>query len=143
MARPQPHADFTVKFLLGCFVFAVAATALLAFGSAWFTELAVGGVPADRVDSVLNRMIERVGGGTAPSSLFFVGVFTVSTVFALAKTDDTQCIVNVTGQQWWWECDYPAGKCGDVEIPAPIVTSGEGKPCLRDSIKAQKQVKKP
>ena len=26
---------------------------------------------------------------------------------ALSKTDDTQCVVNVTGQQWWWEIDYP------------------------------------
>ena len=25
-----------------------------------------------------------------------------------AETDDTECVVNVTGQQWWWEIDYPA-----------------------------------
>ena len=58
--------------------------------------------------------------------LLFVGVFTVSTVFALAKTSDTQCIVNVTGQQWWWEYDYPVQDgCLPGGIDTPIVTSGE------------------
>ena len=58
--------------------------------------------------------------------LLVVGVATVSTVFALAKTDDTQCIVNVTGQQWWWEYDYPAQTgCAPGGITTAIVTSGE------------------
>lgn len=57
--------------------------------------------------------------------LLFVGVGTVSTVFSLAKTGDTQCFVNVTGQQWWWEYEYPVQDCGGVKIPQPIVTSGE------------------
>ena len=58
--------------------------------------------------------------------LLFVGVFTVSTVFALAKTSDTQCIINVTGQQWWWEYDYPVQDgCMPGGIDTPIVTSGE------------------
>lgn len=57
--------------------------------------------------------------------LLVVGVFTVSTVFSLAKTDDTQCVINVTGQQWWWEYEYPVQDCGGVSISAPIVTSGE------------------
>jgi len=53
-----------------------------------------------------------------------VGIPTVSTVFKLAKSSDTQCIVNVTGQQWWWEYDYPAQEgCGG--ITAPIITSGQ------------------
>ncbi len=43
---------------------------------------------------------------------------------ALAETDDTECVVNVTGQQWWWEIDYPSQDgCGGIE--APIVTSGQ------------------
>lgn len=54
-----------------------------------------------------------------------ISVPTVATVFKLDKKDDTACVVNVTGQQWWWEYDYPTGKCGDVEITEPIVTSGE------------------
>jgi len=33
--------------------------------------------------------------------LIGIGIPTVSTLFRLAKTSDTQCIVNVTGQQWW------------------------------------------
>ncbi len=58
--------------------------------------------------------------------LLFVGVFTVKSVFALAKTSDTQCTVNVTGQQWWWEYDYPAQSgCMPGGITTPIVTSGE------------------
>ncbi|MEP7048450.1 MAG: cytochrome c oxidase subunit II [Ilumatobacteraceae bacterium] len=57
--------------------------------------------------------------------LIGVGIPTVSTVFSLAKTSDTQCVVNVTGQQWWWEYEYPVQNCGGVEIAQPLVTSGE------------------
>ena len=57
--------------------------------------------------------------------LIGVAIPTVGTLMALSKTDDTQCYVNVTGQQWWWEIDYPTGMCGDTEISAPIVTSGQ------------------
>jgi cytochrome c oxidase subunit II len=53
-----------------------------------------------------------------------VGIPTVSTIFDLADTSDTECIVNVTGQQWWWEYDYPAQEgCGGIS--EPIVTSGQ------------------
>ena len=56
--------------------------------------------------------------------LIGVGIPTVSTIFKLAKTDDTECVINVTGQQWWWEYDYPVQDgCGGIE--APIVTSGQ------------------
>ncbi|MDP9463946.1 MAG: cytochrome c oxidase subunit II [Actinomycetota bacterium] len=57
--------------------------------------------------------------------LIAVGIPTVSTVFSLAKSGDTQCVVNITGQQWWWEYEYPVQKCGDVDIAEPLVTSGE------------------
>jgi cytochrome c oxidase subunit 2 len=58
--------------------------------------------------------------------LLVVGVATVSTVFALAKTDDTTCVVNVTGQQWWWEYDYPVQTgCVVGGITKPIITSGQ------------------
>ncbi len=57
--------------------------------------------------------------------LIAVGIPTVSTVFSLAKTSDTQCVINVTGQQWWWEYEYPVQSCGGVEISEPVVTSGE------------------
>lgn len=56
--------------------------------------------------------------------LIGVAIPTVATVMALDETDDTECIVNVTGQQWWWEMDYPVQDgCGGVS--APIVTSGQ------------------
>jgi cytochrome c oxidase subunit 2 len=58
--------------------------------------------------------------------LIGVGIPTVSTVFSLNKTSDTQCVINVTGQQWWWEYEYPVQEsCGGVAITEPIVTSGE------------------
>jgi len=56
--------------------------------------------------------------------LIGVAVPTVGTLFALAETDDTECYINVTGQQWWWEVDYPAQDgCGG--IAEPIVSSGQ------------------
>ena len=55
--------------------------------------------------------------------LAVVGVFTFRTVFDLAKTDDTEMIINVTGQQWWWEYDYPVQN--DYGITQPIITSGQ------------------
>lgn len=59
--------------------------------------------------------------------LIGVGVPTVGTIFDLAKTDDTEMTINVTGQQWWWEYDYPAvGDNSEVYgISEPIVTSGQ------------------
>jgi cytochrome c oxidase subunit 2 len=56
--------------------------------------------------------------------LIGIGIPTVSTLLDLAKTSDTQCVVNVTGQQWWWEFDHPVQDgCGGVA--EPIVTSGQ------------------
>ncbi len=60
-----------------------------------------------------------------------IAVPTVATVIALNDTDDADCIVNVTGQQWWWEYDYPIAADGSIcgFMPsgeaAPIVTSGQ------------------
>ena len=58
-------------------------------------------------------------------ALILVGVAvpTVTEVFKLDRKDN-ECVVNVTGQQWWWEYDY-SGTCGGVEIATPIVTTGE------------------
>ncbi len=55
--------------------------------------------------------------------LTVVGVFTFRTIMDLAKTTDTQMVINVTGQQWWWEYDYPAQT--DQGITQPIITSGQ------------------
>src|SRR3954465_8331247 len=63
--------------------------------------------------------------------LAVIGGFTVNTVFELNRTDDTQCEINVTGQQWWWEFDYPVAADGSIcgympsNPAAPIVTSGQ------------------
>jgi cytochrome c oxidase subunit 2 len=56
--------------------------------------------------------------------LIGVAIPTVGTILALAETDDTECVVNITGQQWWWEIDYPPQDgCGGISTP--IVTSGQ------------------
>lgn len=55
--------------------------------------------------------------------LTVVGVFTVRAVFDLAKTNDSEMIINVTGQQWWWEYDYPVQE--QFGITQPIITSGQ------------------
>lgn len=65
--------------------------------------------------------------------LAVIAVPTVATVFALAETDDTECVINVTGQQWWWEYDYPVLDDGTIcgYAPSdglearPIITSGQ------------------
>jgi cytochrome c oxidase subunit 2 len=57
--------------------------------------------------------------------LIGIAIPTVSTLMALNDTSDTECVINVTGQQWWWEIDYPVQDgCGEG-ISQPIVTSGE------------------
>lgn len=55
--------------------------------------------------------------------LAVVAVFTFGVIFKLAKTDDTEMIINVTGQQWWWEYDYPVQT--ELGIIQPIITSGQ------------------
>ncbi len=55
--------------------------------------------------------------------LTVVGVFTFRTIMDLAETQDTEMIINVTGQQWWWEYDYPAQE--NQGITQPIITSGQ------------------
>src|SRR5690606_6550394 len=63
--------------------------------------------------------------------LAIIAVPTVSTVIALDKTDDADCVVHVTGQQWWWEYDYPVAADGTIcgftpnAEAAPLVTSGQ------------------
>jgi cytochrome c oxidase subunit II len=56
--------------------------------------------------------------------LIGVAIPTVGTIMALNDADDTECIINVTGQQWWWEVDY-AQQDGCGGIAEPIVTSGQ------------------
>jgi cytochrome c oxidase subunit 2 len=55
--------------------------------------------------------------------LSVVGVFTVRGIFDLAEDKDTEMIINVTGQQWWWEYDYPIQE--EYGVAQPIITSGQ------------------
>ena len=65
-------------------------------------------------------------GLTILPALILIGVAIppVGTLMALNETDDTECIINVTGQQWWWEVDY-AQQDGCGGIAEPIITSGQ------------------
>ena len=63
--------------------------------------------------------------------LAVIAIPTVGLVIDLNDTSDADCVVNVTGQQWWWEYDYPIDADGEIcgfvptANPAPIVTSGQ------------------
>jgi len=63
--------------------------------------------------------------------LAVIAVPTVATVISLNDTDNPDCVINVTGQQWWWEFDYPVAADGSICGFAPnaeartIVTSGQ------------------
>ena len=54
--------------------------------------------------------------------LIGVAIPTVGTIMALNETDDTECVVNVTGQQWWWEFDYPV-QDGCMPVASPSRSS--------------------
>jgi cytochrome c oxidase subunit 2 len=59
----------------------------------------------------------------APAVLLaFVAVFTVRTLFDLAKSPSNPLRVTVIGQQWWWEFQYPDLKDASGQ---PIVTADE------------------
>ncbi len=57
--------------------------------------------------------------------LIGVAIPTVGTIMALNDTSDTECVINVTGQQWWWEIDYPTQSGCGSGIDQPIITSGQ------------------
>ena len=57
--------------------------------------------------------------------LIGVAIPTVGTIMALNDTSDTECVINVTGQQWWWEIDYPTQEGCGAGIDEPIITSGQ------------------
>ncbi len=57
--------------------------------------------------------------------LAIVAVPSIAAIFQLDRKDN-DCVINVTGQQWWWEYDYVQGStCGGVEITKSIVTASE------------------
>jgi cytochrome c oxidase subunit 2 len=78
-----------------------------------------------------NAIIEYAFIAMPAALLAVIGGFTVNTIFELNETNDTECEINVTGQQWWWEYDYPVATDGSIcgfmpgNEAAPIVTSGQ------------------
>ena len=78
-----------------------------------------------------NALIEYTFIAIPAALLAVIGGFTINTIFELNETDDAQCEINVTGQQWWWEYDYPVAADGTIcgympsAAAAPIVTSGQ------------------
>ena len=61
-----------------------------------------------------NALIEYTFIAIPAVLLAIIGGFTVNTMFELNRTNDTQCEINVTGQQWWWEYDYPVAADGSI-----------------------------
>jgi cytochrome c oxidase subunit 2 len=51
-----------------------------------------------------------------------IAVPTIKVLFELNATPKDPLVVNVFGQQWWWEFDYPSIKGGDN---LPLVTANE------------------
>ena len=78
-----------------------------------------------------NALIEYVFIAIPALLLAGIAVPTVAEVISLNDTDDAACVVNVTGQQWWWEYDYPIDAEGNIcgvkptGEAAPIITSGQ------------------
>ena len=60
-----------------------------------------------------------------------IAVPSVAVIIDLNDTSDPDCVINITGQQWWWEYDYPVASDGSIcgFMPTgetgPIVTSGQ------------------
>ena len=109
---------FLVAGIVGVIVFAAIAYALVKFrdrGQAIPEQ--THGKPALEITLTVIPVLILIG----------VGIPTATTILDLAKTDDTEMVINVTGQQWWWEYDYPAtGDNADkFGISSPIVTSGQ------------------
>ena len=115
---------FLIAGIVGLIVFGAVVTAVIRFKDR--------GQPIPE-QSHGNALIEYTFIAIPAALLAVIGGFTVNTVLELNETDDTQCEVNVTGQQWWWEYDYPVAAdgsiCGSYMPTAgeavPIVTSGQ------------------
>jgi cytochrome c oxidase subunit II len=79
-----------------------------------------------------NPIIEYTFIALPAAILAVIAGFTVNTIFDLAETQDTECVINVTGQQWWWEYDYPIDANGQIcgftptnGAAVPLITSGQ------------------
>jgi cytochrome c oxidase subunit 2 len=79
-----------------------------------------------------NPIIEYTFIALPAALLAVIAGFTVNTILDLDETADTECVINVTGQQWWWEYDYPVAADGSIcgfapstAAAAPLITSGQ------------------
>jgi cytochrome c oxidase subunit 2 len=78
-----------------------------------------------------NALIEYSTIALSASMLAVIGAFTVNGVISLNDTSNADCVINVTGQQWWWEFDYPVDADGNIcgfkptGDASPIITSGQ------------------
>ena len=78
-----------------------------------------------------NALIEYAFIALPAVLLAAIAIPTVGLIIDLNDTDNADCVVNVTGQQWWWEYDYPIDAEGNIcgfapsGEAAPIVTSGQ------------------
>jgi len=105
---------FAIAGIVGVIVFAAVAYAVFRFKDR--------GQPIP--EQTHGKPVLEIGMTILPALILAgIGVFTFQTVFDLAKTDDTEMVINVTGQQWWWEYDYPAQE--QYGITDPIITSGQ------------------
>jgi cytochrome c oxidase subunit 2 len=78
-----------------------------------------------------NALLEYVFIAVPALLLAGISVPSVAAIISLNDTDNADCVINVTGQQWWWEYDYPIDADGTIcgfaptEEAAPIITSGQ------------------
>jgi cytochrome c oxidase subunit 2 len=106
---------FLIAAVVGVIVFAVIAVALVRFRERpdeEFTPKQVHGNPAMEIGlTVLPAVL-----------LAAIAVPTVNVLFELNAEPEDPLVINVTGQQWWWEFDYPT-IMGDDDLP--LVTANE------------------
>ncbi len=113
---------FLIAGIVGVIVFAVIAFVVVKFKDR--------GQPIPE-QSHGNALVEYVFIAIPALLLAGIAVPTVATVISLSDTDNADCVVNVTGQQWWWEFDYPVDADGNIcgfaptGEAAPIITSGQ------------------
>jgi cytochrome c oxidase subunit II len=106
---------FLIAGVVGVIVFVAIAIAIVRFRERpdeEFTPKQIHGNPAMEIGlTVLPAVL-----------LAAIAVPTVNVLFELNREPDDALVINVTGQQWWWEFDYPT-IMGDDELP--LVTANE------------------
>jgi cytochrome c oxidase subunit 2 len=72
-----------------------------------------------------NTTLELLWTGIPALVMAVIAVFTVSTLFELNDFDDTDMVVVVEGQQWWWQYKYDNNGDGVFGGEGDIVTANE------------------